>query len=96
MPNAKKYLCVIALLCALTISLSFRLWAECEVEKPVSNQQHDKSMQEQMPTQNQPKISFDYFNYDAGEVYEGENVIHTFTVKNTGTAQLEIERVNTG
>ena len=96
MPNAKKYLCLIVLLCMLTISLSFHLWAESEVKKPVSNQQNDKSMQEQIPTQNQPKISFDYLSYDAGEVYEGEDVVHTFTVKNIGTAQLEIKSVNTG
>ena len=49
-----------------------------------------------VPAENQPRISFDSISYDAGEVWEGDVVSHTFTVKNTGTAQLNIAKVKPG
>jgi len=45
---------------------------------------------------NQPHITIDPSYYDAGEVWEGNAVVHAFTVKNTGTAQLTIEQVKPG
>jgi len=45
---------------------------------------------------NQPHLSIDTHNYEAGELWEGEDIIHTFTIKNTGTAQLDITNVKPG
>ncbi len=35
-------------------------------------------------------------SYDFGSVYEGIDVYHDFIVKNTGTADLEIQKVKSG
>jgi hypothetical protein len=55
-----------------------------------------ESAQEQSSDENQPTISFDNTTYDVGEVWEGDTVSHTFTVKNTGTAVLNIKNVKPG
>ena len=52
--------------------------------------------QKQVPAQGHPKISFNSTSYDAGEVWEGDKVSYTFTVKNTGTSQLDIEKAKAG
>ena len=51
---------------------------------------------EQVPAENQPRLSIAGANYDVGEVWEGEEVVHTFVVKNLGTAQLDITKVKPG
>ena len=61
-----------------------------------SELQKVESKQEQAPTENQPQISLDSNHYDLGEVWEGDEIAHTFTVKNTGTAQLNIKNVGAG
>lgn len=43
-----------------------------------------------------PQISFDSTQFDFGEVWEGKNILHSFTVKNTGTAMLNIKSVKPG
>lgn len=52
--------------------------------------------EEKASAQAQPQISFDATSYDAGEVWEGDRVSHTFIVKNTGIAQLDISKVKPG
>ena len=52
--------------------------------------------EEKASAQAQPQISFDATSYDAGEVWEGDNVSHTFIVKNTGKVQLDITKVKPG
>lgn len=95
--TVKKHFHLITMLCFLTTSLSFQyLWAKEEFKKPPLEQRKDESKQEQVSTQNQPQISFDSTHYDAGEVYESDEVVHTFTFKNTGTAQLNINKVKPG
>ncbi len=44
----------------------------------------------------QPHIVVDASDYDAGEIWENETLIHTFVVRNTGTAQLDITQVKAG
>jgi hypothetical protein len=44
----------------------------------------------------QPAISFDATSFDAGTVWEGEIVIHSFVVKNTGNAELTLSNVKPG
>ncbi len=39
-----------------------------------------------------PKISFPEISYDFGTINQGEIVSHTFVVKNTGDAPLELIR----
>jgi len=43
-----------------------------------------------------PHIVIDAAQYDVGEIYEGETIVHAFTVKNTGTAELSIKDVKAG
>ena len=44
----------------------------------------------------QPRISIVSASHNIGEVWEGEDIIHSFIVKNTGTAQLDIKNVKAG
>jgi hypothetical protein len=46
--------------------------------------------------QDQPHLSLDAPQFDAGEVDEGAVIVHGFTVKNTGRAPLNIEKVKAG
>ena len=48
------------------------------------------------PAQNQPQITIDLSQVDLGEVEEGNPIGHTFIIKNTGTAQLNIDKVSAG
>ena len=65
-------------------------------EENASEQKKSESKQENVPTENQPRITFDSTKYDAGEVWEGDEVSHTFIAKNKGTAQLNISKVKPG
>ena len=65
-------------------------------KKKSSEPQKVEKKQEQAPTENQPQISLDSNHYDLGEVWEGDEIVHTFTVKNTGTAELNIKDVRVG
>lgn len=89
MRRARNYFYLVMMICFLMASLPFQVWAEEGSKKVDGHQEQDSA-------QNQPRISFDSTSYDAGEVWEGDEVSHTFTVKNTGTAQLDISKVRTG
>ena len=45
--------------------------------------------------QGQPVIYIPQFSYDFGEMMEGADAAHDFTVKNTGAGVLNIDRVVT-
>ena len=95
--HAKKYFYFIIMLCFLTTSLSFHyLWAQEALNKTPSNQQKAGSKKEQLSKENQPQVPIDSTQYDVGEVYEGDELVHTFIVKNTGTALLTIKDVKAG
>jgi len=99
MPATKKYFYLIVMFCLISASWSFHLWAGTgEGSKKVisSDKQKAERQQEEAPAQNHSKISFDSTSYDAREVWEGEKVSHTFIVKNTGKAELNIEKVKAG
>ena len=97
MCDPKKYIYLIVLLCFLTISFSFHSWADEGSRKSIpSEPQKSENVQNLAPAQNQPRISFDAINFDVGEVWEGGKVTHDFTVKNTGTAELNISKVKAG
>jgi hypothetical protein len=44
----------------------------------------------------QPKIEFEETVYDWGQVYQDAKVIHIFKFKNTGEADLTIDKVKSG
>lgn len=44
----------------------------------------------------QPQIAIESPSFDAGEVWEGEDIAHAFTVTNTGKAELQIINVKAG
>jgi hypothetical protein len=86
MLNVKKcvHLCTVVFL--VTALFPFcNLWAEEKAEKSTA-----------VGKQNQPHISLDAAQFDAGEVDEGAVIVHGFTVKNTGMAPLNIEKVKAG
>jgi len=72
------------------------MWAEETQKKAPFDQQKGENTQFKDPTQNQPKLTLNSIQYDAGEVYEGNVIVHDFIVKNTGKAQLNIEKVKAG
>ena len=47
-------------------------------------------------TGDQPHLVIESPKHDVGDVWEGEDIIHSFIVKNTGTAQLDIKNVKAG
>ena len=66
-------------------------------DKKTSEKQKAESTQEQVSTKNQAQISVESPHYDAGEIWEGKKeIVHTFTIKNTGTAPLTIKKVDAG
>ena len=85
------------IVCFLATSLSFRpVSAEESMIKATVKKKNVESTQGQPSEENQPTISFDNISYDAGDVWEGDTVSHTFVVKNTGTAVLNIKNVKPG
>ena len=53
-------------------------------------------VKEQSFAKGQPRIAIDSLDYDAGEVWEGDEIVHTFSVRNEGDAELIIENVKPG
>ncbi len=97
MLTVKKFLYLITIFCFLATCFSFHyLWAQETQQNNSKEKQKAEEKQEKAPKQDQPQISLDSTRYDAGEVYEGDVIINAFTVKNTGTAQLNIEKVKAG
>ena len=96
MLTVKKCL-FIFILYFLATSFAFQpSWAKEASKKTLPDQQKVESTQEKAPPQNQPQISIDSLRYSVGDIYEGEDVIHAFIVKNTGTAELNISKVKAG
>jgi len=85
MYSPKKCFYLIVVFCFLIVPLSSLVWSE---------EKGDEEAQAPLPKQ--PHMSFDSTNYDAGEVWEGDIVSHTFAVKNTGTSELTIYKVKPG
>ena len=96
MLNIKKHICFIVVVCFLALSSPFCYLMANETIKSTPDIQKSEVTQEKALKQNQPQISLDSTKYDAGEVYEGDVITHEFIVKNTGTAQLNIEKVKAG
>ena len=67
-----------------------------EAEKPKAETPKSVSTKGKTSGENQPVISIDARQYDAGEVWEGDVVTHSFIVKNTGKGELNIINVKPG
>jgi len=93
MKQLKKYVSI-SITCFLILFCYNNLWAEKESKKGLSPQQKDTHQQKEGYTENQPTLSLDYSQYDAGVVYEGDEILHTFIIKNVGTAVLNINKVS--
>ena len=96
--RSTPYLSLLLLFCFLATSLSFRPVSAEEgmIKATVKKKTVETIQEEPQSSEEQPAISFDNTAYDAGEVWEGNVVTHTFTVKNTGTAVLAIKNVKPG
>ena len=55
-----------------------------------------ESVKKQSETGDQPQLSIESTSHNVGEIWEGEDIIHSFIVKNTGAAQLDIKNVKAG
>jgi hypothetical protein len=86
MQNVKKYVHLFtAVFLVAALFPCSKLWAEEKAETPAAAGKQD-----------QPHLSLDTTRFDAGDVDEGAVIVHGFTVKNTGTATLNIEKVKAG
>ena len=94
MSTLKKFFHLFSVLCFLTAFPSFHyIWAQETIKEYPSDQKNSEST---LKKQNKPQITFDSTRYDAGTVDEGKRIIHSFTIKNTGTAQINIKSVKAG
>jgi hypothetical protein len=99
MLRRKKTLCSVATIFFVAAFFSIpRLQAvEPRIKVTVQPKNKAEAKQEKAPaTGKQPAISFDANQFDAGEVWEGDIVTHSFIVKNTGTGELNIYNVKPG
>ena len=95
MLTEKKY-AFIPLLCFLTAALFLSYTGTQEVAATPSDQQEAESTPGNTTGEKVPHIAVAAADYDVGEIYEGETIVHVFTVKNTGTAELTIKNVKAG
>jgi len=85
MRTEKKYVFILSL-CFLIAALFPSYTGAQEAESTPGDTSPDKV----------PRLAIDAAKFDAGAVYEGQTVVHAFTVKNTGTAELSIKDVKAG
>ena len=95
MLTEKKYVFILSL-CFLTAVLCSPFLGAQEVKTAPSDQQEAESTPGNTAPEQVPHIAIDAANYDAGEIYEGETIVHSFILKNTGTAELTIKDVKAG
>jgi len=86
----KRYFFII-MLCVFTTL--FALHHSCAEENMASSEEMKGG---ESPAQSQPQITIDLNQVDLGEVEEGNPIVHTFIIKNTGKAQLNIDKVSAG
>ena len=80
------------LFCLGAFLLLSQVWANEGVEEVrAAPELRDKSQQ-----QNRAHISFDSTYCDVGEVWENDEIVHTFEIRNTGTELLTINKVESG
>jgi hypothetical protein len=95
MRTEKKYVFILSL-CFLIAALFPSYPGAQEAAATPSDQQEAESTPGNTSPDKVPHIAIDAATYDVGEIYEGETIVHAFTVKNTGTAELSIKDVKAG
>ena len=95
MLTEKKYILILVLTFTIAALLSSYPGVK-EVTATPSDLEETGSTPGDTPPEKVPHIAIDSATYDAGDVYEGTTVVHAFTVKNTGTAELSIKDVKAG
>ena len=95
MLTGKKFVYILVL-CFLSAALPPSYLVAQEVSTTSSDQQEIESTTGNAAPEKVPHITVDAVTYDAGEIYEGKPITHTFKVKNTGTAKLTIKNVKAG
>ena len=103
MPITKTLFCLLIIVCfvanfpvlpqsyAQKPKINATVTPKREINKPKSEAAKGKTSEE-----NQPAISIEERMFDAGEVWEGDTVVHSFIVKNTGKGVLNISNVKPG
>jgi len=97
MISLKKHLSL-TITCSFLTLLCFThyLWSQETPKKIASEEQKGKITPKENSEQNQPHLTITDIQYNAGDVYEGNEIAHSFAVKNTGTAELLIKDVKAG
>lgn len=98
MLNKKASFCLLIIICVATnLLLLPQLNAqEPKIKVTVQPKQAESNQGKAAASEKQPAIAFDATQFDAGEVWEGDIVTHSFVVKNTGKAELTISQVRPG
>jgi hypothetical protein len=94
--DVRRCFCLMVVVCFLGGLLTLQVWAKEGQKQGAPTLNKSAAQQEQSASAEKPSISFDASTYDAGEVWEGDEVSHAFIVKNTGTAELTIQSVKPG
>ena len=88
---------IMIMFCFLATLLFFPLLGAQEPsEKTPSQLSASENTKENVPEGEQPQITVGEATYDVGDINEGETIFHSFTIKNTGTAELSIKDVKAG
>jgi len=98
MLNKKKTFSLLIIVCVM---VGFVLLPHLNAQEPkikinAQPKKADSPPVKAVPGGKQPAITFDAIQFDAGEVWEGDIVTHSFIVKNTGKAELSISNVKPG
>lgn len=88
-------------LCLLIVSLCLVIGngsITASQEKPIISKTPtvEKNQQSKVKGEKLPEIFLETSEYDAGEVYEGTSVTHSFIIKNKGKGDLLIKKVKPG
>lgn len=94
---SEKKLVVICMFFFLASSLFLtHAGAEKVSSETISEKPNAERSDGENPSKQKPEITIDVPSHDVGEIYEGESIVHSFSVKNTGNTTLNIERVKAG
>jgi len=97
----KKFVLLKLLVCFFILYLCSGIWSGCfsasqkkpNIKKTIAV---EKKQQSKVSNENLPEIFIETTEYDAGVVYQGTIVSHSFIIKNKGKGDLHIKKVRPG